>query len=72
MYFLILLLILQRSLLLIFLLIAYAFIMPSHFIETYSKMNLSTNRDGDQLNFFRVYDRGDGTLTPLSETLRYT
>ncbi|XP_057164452.1 AN1-type zinc finger protein 4 isoform X3 [Ursus arctos] len=26
-------------------------------------------REGDQLNFFRVVDRGDGTLTPLSETL---
>lgn len=27
-------------------------------------------REGDQLNFFRVVDRGDGTLTPLSETMR--
>lgn len=26
-------------------------------------------RDGDQLNFFRVVDRGDGTLTPLSESV---
>ncbi|XP_073097260.1 AN1-type zinc finger protein 4-like isoform X1 [Manis javanica] len=26
-------------------------------------------REGDQLNFFRVVDRGDGTLTPSSETL---
>ncbi|XP_029465061.1 AN1-type zinc finger protein 4 isoform X10 [Rhinatrema bivittatum] len=26
-------------------------------------------REGDQLNFFRVIDRGDGTLTPLSESL---
>lgn len=26
-------------------------------------------REGDQLNFFRVVDRGDGTLTPLSESL---
>ncbi|NWQ98095.1 ZFAN4 protein, partial [Burhinus bistriatus] len=26
-------------------------------------------REGDQLNFFRVLDRGDGTLTPLSESL---
>nr|KAG5713902.1 hypothetical protein BaRGS_024529 [Batillaria attramentaria] len=25
-------------------------------------------REGDQLNFFRVVDRGDGTLTPLSES----
>nr|KAF6277481.1 zinc finger AN1-type containing 4 [Myotis myotis] len=27
-------------------------------------------REGEQLNFFRVVDRGDGTLTPLSESLR--
>lgn len=27
-------------------------------------------REGDQLNFFRVVDRVDGTLTPLSESLR--
>lgn len=27
-------------------------------------------QEGDQLNFFRVVDRGDGTLTPLSESLR--
>jgi hypothetical protein len=27
-------------------------------------------REGDQLSFFRVMDRGDGTLTPLSESLR--
>ncbi|XP_012294691.1 AN1-type zinc finger protein 4 [Aotus nancymaae] len=26
-------------------------------------------REGDQLNFFRIVDRGDGTLTPLSESL---
>ncbi|KAM5241208.1 AN1-type zinc finger protein 4 isoform 2-T5 [Hipposideros larvatus] len=26
-------------------------------------------REGDQLHFFRVVDRGDGTLTPLSESL---
>ncbi|XP_075072650.1 AN1-type zinc finger protein 4 [Mixophyes fleayi] len=26
-------------------------------------------REGDQLNFFRVVDRKDGTLTPLSESL---
>ncbi|XP_045069882.1 AN1-type zinc finger protein 4-like isoform X3 [Coregonus clupeaformis] len=25
-------------------------------------------REGDQLNFFRVVDRGDGTLTPVSES----
>lgn len=28
-------------------------------------------REGDQLIFFRVVDRGDGTLTPLSESLRF-
>ena len=27
-------------------------------------------REGDQLNFFRVVDRGDGTLTPVSESIR--
>uniref|UniRef100_A0A673J731 Zinc finger, AN1-type domain 4 n=1 Tax=Sinocyclocheilus rhinocerous TaxID=307959 RepID=A0A673J731_9TELE len=27
-------------------------------------------REGDQLNFFRVVDRGDGTLTAVSESLR--
>ncbi|XP_066205725.1 AN1-type zinc finger protein 4 isoform X1 [Saccopteryx leptura] len=26
-------------------------------------------REGEQLNFFRVVDRGDGTLTPVSESL---
>ncbi|XP_040463277.1 AN1-type zinc finger protein 4 isoform X2 [Falco naumanni] len=26
-------------------------------------------REGDQLNFFHMVDRGDGTLTPLSESL---
>nr|XP_034993954.1 AN1-type zinc finger protein 4 isoform X3 [Zootoca vivipara] len=26
-------------------------------------------REGDQLNFFRIIDKGDGTLTPLSESL---
>lgn len=29
-------------------------------------------REGDQLNFFRVVDRGDGTLTPVSESLRFS
>jgi AN1-type zinc finger and ubiquitin domain-containing protein 1 len=28
-------------------------------------------RDGDQFNFFQVIDRGDGTLSPLSGSLRY-
>lgn len=28
-------------------------------------------REGDQLNFFRIVDGGDGTLTPLSDSLRY-
>jgi AN1-type zinc finger and ubiquitin domain-containing protein 1 len=27
-------------------------------------------RDGDQFNFFQVIDRGDGTLSPLSGSLR--
>ena len=27
-------------------------------------------RDGDQYNFFQVIDRGDGTLSPLSGSLR--
>ncbi|KAJ8361516.1 hypothetical protein SKAU_G00180410 [Synaphobranchus kaupii] len=27
-------------------------------------------REGDQLNFFRVVDRGDGSLTPVSESVR--
>lgn len=27
-------------------------------------------REGEQLNFFRVVNRGDGNLTPLSESLR--
>ncbi|XP_059373885.1 AN1-type zinc finger protein 4-like [Carassius carassius] len=29
-------------------------------------------REGDQLSFFRVVDRGDGTLTPVSESLSGT
>ena len=28
-------------------------------------------RDGDQFNFFQVIDRGDGTLSPLSTSMRY-
>jgi hypothetical protein len=28
-------------------------------------------RDGDQFNFFQVIDRGDGTLSPLSGSMRY-
>ena len=27
-------------------------------------------RDGDQFNFFQVIDRGDGTLSPLSGSVR--
>ncbi len=34
------------------------------------QVTLLVYRDGDHLNFFRVVDRGDGTLTPLSESLR--
>ncbi|XP_033644029.1 AN1-type zinc finger protein 4-like [Asterias rubens] len=33
------------------------------------QVTLLVFREGDQLNFFRVVDRGDGTLTPLSESL---
>ncbi|XP_052262739.1 AN1-type zinc finger protein 4-like isoform X1 [Dreissena polymorpha] len=33
------------------------------------QVTLVVFREGDQLNFFRVVDRGDGTLTPLSESL---
>lgn len=32
------------------------------------QVTLLVFREGDQLNFFRVFDRGDGTLTPLSES----
>lgn len=35
------------------------------------QVTLLVFREGDQLNFFRVVDRGDGTLTPLSESLRF-
>ena len=35
-----------------------------------SNITLLVFRDGDQLSFFRVVDRGDGTLTPLSESMR--
>ncbi|XP_078469417.1 AN1-type zinc finger protein 4-like [Lampetra planeri] len=33
------------------------------------QVTLLVFREGDQLNFFRVLERGDGTLTPLSESL---
>ncbi|XP_055281206.1 AN1-type zinc finger protein 4 isoform X2 [Moschus berezovskii] len=33
------------------------------------QVTLLVYQEGDQLNFFRVVDRGDGTLTPLSESL---
>ncbi|XP_014676858.1 PREDICTED: AN1-type zinc finger protein 4-like [Priapulus caudatus] len=36
------------------------------------QVTLLVFREGDQLNFFRVVDRGDGTLTPLSESLSGT
>lgn len=35
------------------------------------QVTLLVYQEGDQLNFFRVVDRGDGTLTPLSESLRW-
>ena len=34
------------------------------------QVTLLVYREGDQLNFFRVVDRGDGTLSPLTESLR--
>lgn len=34
------------------------------------QVTLVVYREGDQLNFFRVVDRGNGTLTPLSESVR--
>ncbi|NXV78318.1 ZFAN4 protein, partial [Atlantisia rogersi] len=37
-----------------------------------NKVTFLVYREGDQLNFFRVVERGDGTLTPLSESLRYS
>lgn len=33
------------------------------------QVTLLVFRDGDQINFFRVLDRGDGTLSPLAEAL---
>jgi len=33
------------------------------------QVTLLVFRDGDQLNFFRVYDRGDGVLSPYSDTI---
>ncbi|XP_074647919.1 AN1-type zinc finger protein 4-like [Tubulanus polymorphus] len=36
------------------------------------QVTLLVFREGDQLNFFRVVDRGDGTLTPLSESFSGT
>ena len=35
------------------------------------QVTLLVYRDGDQLHFFRVVDRGDGTLTPFSESFRF-
>ncbi|XP_073541783.1 AN1-type zinc finger protein 4 isoform X2 [Phyllobates terribilis] len=37
--------------------------------HTNKQVTFLVYREGDQLNFFRVVDRGDGTLTPLSESL---
>lgn len=39
--------------------------------QTNKQVTFVVYREGDQLNFFRVVDRGDGTLTPLSESLRF-
>lgn len=33
------------------------------------QVTLLVFRDGDQINFFRVVDRGDGTLSPLAESI---
>jgi len=33
------------------------------------QVTLLLYRDGEQLNFFRIVDRGDGTLTPCSDTV---
>jgi len=33
------------------------------------QVTLLVFREGDHINFFRVVDRGDGTLTPLSESI---
>uniref|UniRef100_T1ITF3 Adenosine kinase n=1 Tax=Strigamia maritima TaxID=126957 RepID=T1ITF3_STRMM len=33
------------------------------------QVTLLVFRDGDQINFFRVIDRGDGTLSPLTESI---
>ncbi|XP_062513807.1 AN1-type zinc finger protein 4-like [Corticium candelabrum] len=49
---------------------------PEEFVENVpapknsrgKQVTLLVFREGDQLNFFRVFDRGDGTLTPLSES----
>uniref|UniRef100_A0A3B5LYT0 Zinc finger AN1-type containing 4 n=1 Tax=Xiphophorus couchianus TaxID=32473 RepID=A0A3B5LYT0_9TELE len=37
--------------------------------QTNKQVTFVVYREGDQLSFFRVVDRGDGTLTPLSESL---
>ncbi|XP_061693843.1 AN1-type zinc finger protein 4 [Syngnathoides biaculeatus] len=37
--------------------------------STNKQVTFVVYREGDQLNFFRVVDRGDGSLTPLSESL---
>lgn len=39
--------------------------------QAHKQVTFVVYREGDQLNFFRVVDRGDGTLTPLSESLRF-
>ena len=36
----------------------------------FSYVSMVCFRDGEQYNVYRVVDRGDGTLTPLSDSLR--
>ncbi|MBN3272302.1 ZFAN4 protein, partial [Polyodon spathula] len=38
-------------------------------VPSNKQVTLLVYREGDHLNFFRVVDRGDGTLTPLSESI---
>ncbi|XP_042315819.1 AN1-type zinc finger protein 4 isoform X2 [Sceloporus undulatus] len=42
---------------------------PSSKHITHKHITFLVYREGDQLNIFRVVDRGDGTLTPISESL---
>ena len=35
------------------------------------QVTLVVFREGEQLNFFRVVDRGDGNFSPLSDSMRF-